>query len=586
MNSPTQEHAPQRNGHSSKTMDAGTLADVKEQEKAAKTPVALSSNSSLFQPEQAIVMRQSPMWARGIAIAIMGVTVVAVTWASIATIEQVVPATGQLKPLDTVKDINAPLNGVVKEVLVENNRKVKKGEVLVIMDSSSTRAELTAAQNIRSKVLQENAFYRTLLQNGLEGSTLQRAISQLNLPWEVVALANNRAELINENKLYRQQLGLRNASGEGQLSAEQLSRLEMARFELGSRVTAAELEIRQIEKQLQQASLQLRAERSQLQEDQKILAGLLGRNEAALVEAEKSLAIEAGIVNSMTPLLEEGALARLQVEKQQQSLNDRTQQLIEQKVNTVVEVDRQKQQIESRQAEIQRLETEQSRLQSLISQAQARLANTSAVTDKDIYDRLADNNKRLAEIDSQITKIIVDNDKRLTELNGQIERAKVNLGYQEITSPVDGVVFDLKATPGYVTPPNQTEPLLKIIPADSLVAEVDVTNKDIGFVRTGMPVDVRIDSFPYSEFGGVDGEVEYVGSDALPPDQTYQFYRFPVRIKLDSQELVSHGREIPLQSGKICATVQGGFSLNHVGRHDPIFTAQNSANASRRHGLH
>ncbi|AIE75885.1 MULTISPECIES: HlyD family efflux transporter periplasmic adaptor subunit [unclassified Synechocystis] len=547
MNSPIQENATQRNGHSPKTMDAGTLADVKEQEKAAKTPVPLTSNSSLFQPEQAIVMRQSPMWARGIAIAIMGVTVVAVTWASIATIEQVIPATGQLKPIETVKDINAPLNGVVKEVLVENNRKVKKGEVLVVMDSSSTQAELTAAQNIRAKILQENAFYRTLLQNGLEGSALQNAVTQLNLPWEVVALANNRVALINENELYRLQLGLRN--GGGNLNAEQLSRLEMARFELGSRVTAAELEIRQIEKQLQQASSQLRSERTQLQEDQKILTGLLGRNEAALVEAEKSLAIEAGIVNSMTPLLEEGALARLQVEKQQQSLNDRTQQLIEQKVNTVVEVDRQKQQIESRQAEIQRLETEQTRLQSLISQAQARLANTSAVTDKDIYDRLADNNKRLAEIDSQITKIIVDNDKRLNELNGQIERAKVNLGYQEITSPVDGVVFDLKATPGYVTPPNQTEPLMKIIPTDNLIAEVDVTNKDIGFVRTGMPVDVRIDSFPYSEFGGVNGEVEYVGSDALPPDQTYQFYRFPVRVKLDSQELVSQGREIPLQSG-------------------------------------
>ncbi|MBE9202360.1 HlyD family efflux transporter periplasmic adaptor subunit [Synechocystis salina LEGE 06099] len=551
MNSPIQENAPQRNGHSPKTMDAGTLADVKEkeQETAAKNPVALTSNSSLFQPEQAIVMRQSPMWARGIAIAIMGVTVVTVTWASIATIEQVIPATGQLKPIETVKDINAPLNGVVKEVLVENNRKVKKGEVLVIMDSSSTQAELTAAQNVRAKILQENAFYRTLLQNGLEGGALQRAVTQLNLPWEVVALANNRAELINENELYRRQLGLRTASGEGNLSSEQLSRLEMARFELGSRMTAAELEIRQIQKQLEQAGLQLRAERSQLREDQKILAGLLGRNEAALAEAEKSLAIEAGIVDSMTPLLEEGALARLQVEKQQQSLNDRTQQLIEQKVNTVVEVDRQKQQIESRQAEIQRLETEQVRLQSLISQAQARLANTSASTDKDIYDRLADNDKRLAEIDTQITKIIVDNDKRLTELNGQIERNKVNLGYQEITSPVDGVVFDLKATPGYVTPPNQTEPLLKIIPADSLIAEVDVTNKDIGFVRTGMPADVRIDSFPYSEFGGVDGEVEYVGSDALPPDQTYQYYRFPVRIKLDSQELVSQGREIPLQSG-------------------------------------
>jgi len=551
MNSPIQENSPQRNGHNGKTADTGTLADVKEQEqeKASKAPIPLTNNSSLFQPEQTIVMRQSPMWARGIAVAIMGVTVAAVAWASIATIEQVVPATGQLKPMERVRDINAPLNGVVKEVLVTNNQEVKKGDVLVIMDSSVTQAELNAAQSIRSKILQENAFYRTLLQNGLTGAALQNAVTQLDLPWEVVALANNRAELINENELYRLQLGLRTASGGSTLNPEQLSRLEMARFELGSRMTAADLEIQQLQKQLQQAGSQLRAERSQLNEDRKILAGLLGRNEEALVQAERSLEIEAGIVDSMTPLLEEGALARLQVEKQQQALNDRTQQLIEQKVNTVVEVDRQRQQIESRQAEIQRLQTEQTRLQTLISQAQARLANTSASTDKDIHDRLAENNKRLAEIDSQITKIIIDNDKRLQELDSQIERSQINLGYQEITAPLDGVVFDLKANPGYVTPPNQTEPLLKIIPADSLIAEVDVTNKDIGFVRVDMPADVRIDSFPYSEFGDVKGTVESVGSDALPPDQTYQFYRFPVRIKLDSQKLMSHGREIPLQSG-------------------------------------
>ncbi|WLT37248.1 HlyD family secretion protein [Synechocystis sp. B12] len=54
-----------------------------------------------------------------------------------------------------------------------------------------------------------------------------------------------------------------------------------------------------------------------------------------------------------------------------------------------------------------------------------------------------------------------------------------------------------------------------------------MTNKDIGFVRTGMPVDVRIDSFPYSEFGGVDGEVEYVGSDALPPIKPINFIDSP-----------------------------------------------------------
>ena len=143
----------------------------------------------------------------------------------------------------------------------------------------------------------------------------------------------------------------------------------------------------------------------------------------------------------------------------------------------------------------------------------------------------------------------MDNEKRLDELNGQIARARVTLQYQEIKAPVSGTVFDLNASPGYVTPPNQTEPLLKIVPDDHLVAEVDVTNKDIGFVREGQKVDVRIDSFPYSEFGDIKGTVASIGSDALPPDQTHQFYRFPVRVKLESQMLKTQQQDIPLQSG-------------------------------------
>ncbi|MFM1841378.1 MAG: HlyD family of secretion protein [Cyanobacteriota bacterium] len=527
--------------------DDGTLSDVQDREPTRKDPIPLNANSSFFQPEQTIVMRQSPMWARGIAIALMGVTVTAVAWAAIATIEQVIPAVGQLKPMEAVKDVNAPVDGVVQSVLVKDNELVQKDQTLVIMDSSATKAELQAAERIRTNTLQENAFYRALLQNGLTGPALQTAVSQLNLPWEVVALANNRAEILAENELYRTQLGLK--TNGGTLTPEQTSRLEMSRFELNSRVVAAQLEIQQLQKQLEQATQKLAAEQAQLADDRRILTGLLKRNQAALKEAEASLKIESGIVDSLTPLLEEGALARLQVERQQQSLNDRAQQVIEQKVNSVVEVDRQKQQIEARQAEISRLQTEQNRLDNLISQAQARLVNTSAVTEKELHDRLADNNKRLAEIDSQLTKIIVDNNKRINELSGQIERARVTLQYQEIKAPVAGTVFDLKATPGYVTPPTQTEPLLKIVPADSLVAEVDVTNKDIGFVRTGMKAEVRIDSFPYSEFGDIKGSVYSIGSDALPPDQTHQFYRFPVRVKLDSQMLKTQDREIPLQSG-------------------------------------
>jgi len=531
----------QSNGRS---QDQGTLADVKEPE-VIKKPINLTEDS-FFHPEQSLILRQSPAWSRAIVLGIIGVTVGAITWASLATIEQVIPATGQLKPQDTVKDVQAPVDGVVKEVLVKDNTLVKKGQTLVVMDSVATQADLSAAQQIKRHVTQENSFYRALLQNNLTGVDLEIAIQQLRLPWEVVALANNRMALQAENRMYQAQIGDRTSGG---LTPEQNARLRSSQFELKSRLQAAQLEIEQLQKQLAQVSVQMASAQSQLVDDQKILTDLLLRNQQAIAEAKKSLSIEQKILGSVTPLLEEGALAKLQIEKQQQAVNDRQKQIIEQQTNGSVESDKQKQQIETRQAEIKRFREEKQRLTNLIDQARARLINTSAMTEKDIYDRIAENNKRLAEIDSQLTKNIVENDKKLNELESQISRAKVTLKYQNIKAPVDGMVFDLKATAGYVTPPNQTVPLLKIVPKDFLVAEVNVTNKDIGFVREGMKSEVRIDSFPYSEFGDIKGKVESIGSDALPPNEVDRFYRFPVRISLDTQYLKSQNRTIPLQSG-------------------------------------
>ena len=64
-----------------------------------------------------------------------------------------------------------------------------------------------------------------------------------------------------------------------------------------------------------------------------------------------------------------------------------------------------------------------------------------------------------------------------------------------------------------------------------------------------MRADVRIDSFPYSEFGDIKGTILLVGSDALPPDEAHKFYRFPTRIQLDHQFLKTEDRKIDLQSG-------------------------------------
>jgi HlyD family secretion protein len=64
-----------------------------------------------------------------------------------------------------------------------------------------------------------------------------------------------------------------------------------------------------------------------------------------------------------------------------------------------------------------------------------------------------------------------------------------------------------------------------------------------------MKVDIRIDSFPSTEFGSVKGEIISVGSDALAPTQERPFYSFPAKIRLDRQFFVANGKNLPLQSG-------------------------------------
>jgi hemolysin D len=171
-----------------------------------------------------------------------------------------------------------------------------------------------------------------------------------------------------------------------------------------------------------------------------------------------------------------------------------------------------------------------------------------AASGKNVLEKIADNKKRIAEIDSQFMKIVLNNEQTLADLNSKISQAQLNFEYQELHAPVAGTIFDLKAkNPGFVA--NASQEVLQIVPEDKYIAEVFITNKDIGFVREGMQVDVRIDSFPFSQFGDIKGQVMSIGSDALPPDETYKFYRFPATISLDKQYLDVQGRNISLQSG-------------------------------------
>ena len=169
----------------------------------------------------------------------------------------------------------------------------------------------------------------------------------------------------------------------------------------------------------------------------------------------------------------------------------------------------------------------------------------------------------VAEVEGELETTVIVRERQLAILNQSVEKLKgeladlkgklteitVNIRYKDIRSPVDGVVFDLKPTGlGYVA--QSSEPVMKIVPYDALLAKINIDSADIGFVRAGKQVDISIDSFPANDFGVIEGTIDRIGSDALPPSQRDNFYRYPAMIKLNTQQLkLRSGKQLPLQAG-------------------------------------
>ncbi len=139
---------------------------------------------------------------------------------------------------------------------------------------------------------------------------------------------------------------------------------------------------------------------------------------------------------------------------------------------------------------------------------------------------------------------------KIEQLQSQLIQSEVILKYQKIVAPASGIVFDLKPWgPGFVAQTSQ--PILKIVPSDNLIAKIEIASRNIGFVSVGKNASISIDSYPSSDFGVIEGSVTKISSDALPPNPAInKGYRFPAEVKLTDQNLVlKNGNKLPLQAG-------------------------------------
>ena len=167
----------------------------------------------------------------------------------------------------------------------------------------------------------------------------------------------------------------------------------------------------------------------------------------------------------------------------------------------------------------------------------------------DIYETLLKEGA-ISKVDYLEKKVGVQDIKfRINQANSKIEEIKAMNNRTSLSSPVDGAVFNLiPSSKGYAV--TEGEVLLKIVPDGDLEAKVFLTNKDVGFLTPNMKAEIRVDAFPFTQFGSIKGKLKLVGEEVLPADQQNSQSRFPVIVSLDKQYLNMNKKIFEVKSGQ------------------------------------
>jgi len=135
---------------------------------------------------------------------------------------------------------------------------------------------------------------------------------------------------------------------------------------------------------------------------------------------------------------------------------------------------------------------------------------------------------------SQISQDLITARNGRDGARAQLEKATKHQDLVRLTAPERAMVLTLaKLSVGSVLKEGDT--LLTLTPMSApLEAEAQVLSRDVGFIRPGDPVTMKIDAFNFAEHGTVEGRVKWISEDAFTTDDNGQptpdYYRVRVSV--------------------------------------------------------
>ena len=378
---------------------------------------------------------------RAILWTIMAVFASAVLWATFGWIDIVATARGKIIPSGYSKVIQPYETGVIAAIHVQNGQLVKRGDVLIDLDSTLNRADHDRASNEYRAAKVEAARLRALI----AGSSTFEAPPDGDPQYVLL---------------------------QGQLLRDQL------------------------------AEYQARAASAQFLVDQR-KAGL-DQTRENIRRLEATVPMEAERADAYKKLFAHEAATKMDFLQAEGQRIDKTQELAGQRKKF---------------------------MQDYAALSEARKN----------YGALLSEFQETKQVELSITET------KVASLVQEVTKAGQKADFQRLTAPIDGVVQQLAVhTVGGVVTPAQE--LLIVVPQDHPVeVEAQVENKDVGFVKNGQIVEIKIETFPFTLYGTIPGKVLSVSDDAVPIEKVGLIY--PTRVSMDRSTILVEGRQVNLSAG-------------------------------------
>jgi HlyD family secretion protein len=133
----------------------------------------------------------------------------------------------------------------------------------------------------------------------------------------------------------------------------------------------------------------------------------------------------------------------------------------------------------------------------------------------------------------------------------QLQKADKRRRLVTLVSPVDAVVLEIaKLSPGSIV--KEAETFFTLVPMNVVLeAEVHIDSVDVGYIKLGDPVHIKLDAFPFQRHGTLDGRVRTLSEDAFRKDTQVKtggdaYYMSRVSIdKVNLKNMLENSRILP-----------------------------------------